>query len=81
MSDWRNPPPKTKYRMFYAGEWRPVIQMLDANNVPTTLVLRAARAALYVSHDNLVAVAVGTADLMENDDYRTSSWDTETVEI
>jgi hypothetical protein len=55
--------------------------MLDANNVPTTLVLRAARAALYVSHDNLVAVAVGTADLMENDDYRTSSWDTETVEI
>ena len=76
MSDWRKPPPKTKYRMFWSGEWRPVIRMVDANNVATTLVLRAVKAVLFVSHDHYVAVAVGSADILENDDYRTSDWET-----
>jgi hypothetical protein len=78
VDDWRKPPPKTKYRMFWAGEWRPVLHMLDANNVPTTLVIRATRAVLFMKHGRLVAVTVGPSDnLMENADYRTSEWEME----
>ena len=76
MSDWRNPPPKTKYRMLWAGAWRPVERMIDANNAPTTLALRAAKAVLYMAHAHYIAVAVHhPADLLEDADYRTSEWE------
>ena len=62
--------------MMWKGEWRPVLNMIDASNTPTTLPVRAAKAVLYVAHRHLVAVPVGPADILENADYRTSAWET-----
>ena len=73
--DWRTPPTKTKYHMLWAGEWRPVLQMFDASNTPTTLAVRAGRAVLYVSHGRAIVVAVHPADILEDEDYRTSVWE------
>jgi len=69
-------PPKMKYRMFWRGEWRPVMRMYDAQNKPTTLALRAAKAILYLTPTTGAIVAAGPADILENADYRTSDWDT-----
>jgi hypothetical protein len=76
IDDWRMPPPKTKYRMFWRGEWRPVMRMYDANNSSTTVVIRVSKAILYMAHDTGVLVLAGPGEVMENADYRTSEWET-----
>jgi hypothetical protein len=61
--------------MLWAGEWRPVERMIDANNEQTTVAVRATKAVLYMAHAYYIAVAVHSADLIENADYRTSEWE------
>jgi hypothetical protein len=75
MSDRRSPPPKTKYRVLYRGEWRPVITMLDAQHTLTTQPMRAVTVVLFIDHGRRAIVAVGPAEVMENTDYRTSAWE------
>lgn len=60
--------PDTKYQLFWRGAWRPVVSMFDANNVPTTLALRCAKAVLFVALDYWVAVSTSPGDIVERDD-------------
>lgn len=60
--------PDSKYMMQWAGEWRAVVNMFDHRNIPTTLALHTAKAVLYISPDEWVAVAVAPGDVVERSD-------------
>jgi len=78
MGFWDDKTPKTRYRMLWAGAWRPVLNMIDAGNTPTTLPLRAVKAILYAEKQgdgNMVVVPVGPADIFDNPNYVTKKWD------
>jgi hypothetical protein len=76
---WDDRTPNTRWRMLCAGAWRPVLQMFDASNTPTTLPLRAVKAVLYVEQRDggtgMAAVACGPADIMENPAHEIKHWD------
>lgn len=75
-NDWRHPPPRTRYRMFWNGAWRPVVLMHDAHGAATTFAHQAVAAVLFVGPDQGVVMPVGGgAVLLENPDYRTSAWE------
>jgi hypothetical protein len=57
--------PDTKYMMQWGGEWRPVTNMFDHMNMPTTMAMRAVKAVLYVSDDVWIAVAVSPGEIIE----------------
>lgn len=60
--------PDSKYMMQFLGEWRAVTNMFDAANNDTTNALRAAKAVLFVSKDQWVAIAVNPGDIVERFD-------------
>lgn len=63
--------PDTKYMMMWCGKWRPVVQMMDGQNAPTTLALRASKVVLWCNElpDNgWVAVAVSSGEIVERFD-------------
>jgi hypothetical protein len=60
--------PDTKYQILWRGEWRPVVHMYDAHNQPTTLVLRAAKAVLWVTDTYWVATYVNPGEITERFD-------------
>jgi hypothetical protein len=70
--------PDTRYQMLWHGAWRPVVNMLDTNNVPTTLTIRCAKAVLFVGLDYWVAVAVSPGDIVErfDRDPKRRRWET-----
>lgn len=76
---WDDKTPDTKYRMLWAGKWRPVLHMYDANNIPTTLPGRAAKVVLYAATPDgeaeMVGVGCGPADVMETPGHVTQQWD------
>lgn len=57
--------PDSKYMMQWMGVWRPVMNMFDHRNVPTTLALRACKAVLYVSEDYWVATRCDPGEIVE----------------
>ena len=57
--------PDTKYMMIWCGKWRAVVYMYDAQNGPTTLVLRAAKVVLYVTEDYWIATYVNPGEIIE----------------
>jgi hypothetical protein len=69
--------PDSKYMMQWAGEWHAVVDMFDHRNVPTTLALHAAKAVLYISPDEWVAVAVVPGEIVERSDRdpRLRTWE------
>lgn len=67
MSDIKGP--MTKYKMMWGGEWRPVVNMLDPNNRPTTMPLRATRAVVFVHEGPGYEATVCTvAEIFERED-------------
>ncbi len=72
--------PDTLYRMLWGGEWRPVLEMYDGGNVPTTLPVRAARVVLFVwtkdGKGQMVVTSCGPADVMTNHEHTTKNWET-----
>lgn len=63
--------PDSKYMMLWCGKWRPVIRMLDHQNLPTTLALRATKAVLWCNEppDNgYVPVLVSPGEIVERFD-------------
>jgi hypothetical protein len=60
--------PDTKYMMQWGGEWRAVTHMLDVNNMPTTLAMRAAKVVLFVSESEWIATAVYPGEIVERTD-------------
>ncbi len=69
--------PDTRYMMQWRGKWRPVVNMFDAQNVPTTLAMRCVKAVLFVSFDYWVATLVAPGEIVEryNRDPRAQRWD------
>jgi hypothetical protein len=57
--------PDTKYMMMWGGEWRAVTHMIDYNNIPTTLAMRATRAVLFISEAEWQAAAVAPGEIVE----------------
>lgn len=73
--------PDTKYQMLWCGKWRPVVRMWDAQNMPTTLALRATKAVLWCKEppdDGWVAIAVGPGEIVErfDRDPKKREWET-----
>lgn len=60
--------PDSKYMMQWGGAWRPVVNMFDYSNAPTTLALRAAKAVLYVSDTCWIVCLVSPGDIVERPD-------------
>lgn len=64
--------PDTKYQMQWGGAWRPVVQMVDYNNTPTTLAMRAVKAVLWCHEPPdcgcYVPTVVSPGDLVERFD-------------
>jgi hypothetical protein len=73
--------PDTRYMMQWCGKWRPVLNMIDANSVPTTLVLRATRAVLWCDDpptaNGWVAVVCHPGEIAErfDRDLKKRQWD------
>ena len=71
--------PKTPYRMLWSGQWRPVLEMYDANNIPTTLPVRAAKVVLFAwaadGEGQMVVTSCGPADVLTNHDHVTQDWE------
>ena len=69
--------PDSKYMMQWAGKWRAVVNMFDHRNIPTTLALHTAKAVLYISPDEWVAVAVSPGEIVErfDRDPKLRTWD------
>jgi hypothetical protein len=76
---WDDKAPTTRWRMLWGGQWRPVVNMFDGSNTPTTLPIRAAKVVLYAEERDgtpaLVATLCGPADIMENPDHMIKHWD------
>lgn len=74
---WDDRTPKTRYRMFWCGQWRPVLSMYDATNTPTTVPGRAAKVVLYAESDGgtMVAVGCGPADITARPDHICTKWE------
>lgn len=72
--------PDSKYMMFWRGEWRAVMNILDASNHFTTNPLRASKAVVYVEPGVWGATLAGPADLIERDDRRTSDREWEMID-
>lgn len=60
--------PDSRYRMMWAGGWRAVTNMWDANNIPTTLASRAVKAVLHISDDEWVVTLTAPGDIVERFD-------------
>lgn len=72
--------PDTKYRMLWCGKWRPVLHMYDANNIETTLAMRASKAVLWCKEppdSGFIATIVSPGDIVERFDRDPSAreWD------
>lgn len=76
---WDDPTPKTRYQMLWGGQWRPVMSMYDAGNVPTTVPGRAAKAVLYAEtasgEGQMVVVGTGPADIMARPGHICQTWE------
>lgn len=76
---WDDLTPNTRWRMLCVGAWRPVLNMFDASNTPTTLPGRAVKAVLYIEQRNgdagMAAVACGPAEIFSNPDFVVKTWD------
>jgi hypothetical protein len=75
---WDDRTPKTRWRMMWGGAWCPVLRMIDMNNTPTTLPLRAVKVVLYAEKEgepSMVAVPCGPADVLTNPDHVTTDWE------
>ncbi len=60
--------PDTRYMMQWRGEWRPVIAMADRQGTPTTLVIQAAIALLYLNPTQRASCHVNVGDIVERFD-------------
>lgn len=67
---WDDRTPKTQYRMFWSGKWRPVLAMYDAGNQPTTSPVRAVKVVLFAwkldGEGEMVGTVCGPADIFTN---------------
>ena len=70
--------PDSRYIMLWRGAWRPVMNILDANNIERTDARYVAKAVLWVEHGYWVATLAGPADLIErpNRDPNEREWET-----
>lgn len=72
---WDDKTPDTKYQMLWCGRWRPVINMFDMSNTPTTMPGRAAKVVLFVGEDDVIVTGCGPADIMTRSDHITKDWE------
>lgn len=73
--------PDTKYMMQWCGKWRPVTHMYDAQNIPTTLAMRAAKCVLWCNEApdyGFVGTACYPGEIVERTDRspKRGKWDT-----
>lgn len=60
--------PDTKYQMMWRNEWRPVTNMWDIFNDPTTLAARCVKAVLYINDDEWVVLLTSPGEIIERFD-------------
>lgn len=76
---WDDKTPKTPYRMFWCGQWRPVLEMYDGANMPTTMPGRAAKVVLFAwtadGEGQMVVTSCGPADIFTNHGHTTEEWE------
>jgi hypothetical protein len=76
---WADRTPSTRWRMLWGGKWRPVLNMFDSSNVPTTLPTRAVKAVLYAElpdgTPSMVAVMTEPGDILSSTDFTPRHWD------
>lgn len=67
----------SKYKMMWRSEWRPVVEMYDGNNIPTTLALRAVKAVLFVTPTYWVSTYVHPGEIVArfNRDPNAVDWE------
>jgi hypothetical protein len=54
--------------MQWRGAWRPVTNMWDQNNIPTTMAVRAVKVVLFLTKGEWVACAVAPGEVVERFD-------------
>ena len=72
--------PDSKYMMQWCGRWRPVLNMYDGNNTPTTNVLRVTKVVLWCNEPpdyGFVGCIASPGDLVERMDRNPNArkWD------